>query len=93
MSKTYVTYRVWGGCKAPLNLEYDGRLIGEIAREPTVDRDALLALADEFDEKADYIASCIESMEGDFDMHAVEAEAEQREYARRIREACGEVEG
>lgn len=59
---------------------------------PKCDRDALLALADEFDEKADYIASCIESMEGDFDMHAVEAEAEQRECARRIREACGEVE-
>ena len=54
--------------------------------------DALLALADEFDGKADYIASCIESMDGDLDMHAVEAEAEQREYARRIREACGEVE-
>ena len=57
-----------------------------------VDRDALLALADEFDEKAGYIASCIESVDGDFDMHAVEAEAEQREYARRIREACGVVE-
>lgn len=56
------------------------------------DRDALLELADEFDGKADYIASCIESMDGDLDMHAVEAEAEQREYARRIREACGEVE-
>ena len=57
----------------------------------TCDRDALLALADEFDGKADHIASCIESMDGDFDMHAVEAEAEQREYARRIREACGEA--
>lgn len=49
MSETYVTYRVWGGCRAPLNLEYDGRLIGEIARELTVDRDALLELADEMD--------------------------------------------
>ena len=29
-------------------------------------------------------------MDGDFDMRAVEAEAEQREYAHRIREACGE---
>ena len=56
----------------------------------TCDRDALLELADEFDGKADYIASCIEGMDGDFDMRAVEAEAEQREYAHRIREACGE---
>lgn len=63
-----------------------------IAEYTGIDRDALLELADEFDDKADYIASCIESMESDFDMHAVEAEAEQREYARRIREACGEVE-
>ena len=63
-----------------------------IAEYTGIDRDALLELADEFDDKADYIASCIESMEGDFDMHAVEAEAEQREYARRIREACGEGE-
>ena len=57
--------------------------------EPSCDRDALLALADEFDGKADYIASCIESMDGDLDRHAIEAEAEQREYARRIREALG----
>lgn len=55
MSETYVTYRVWGGCKAPLNLEYDGRLIGEIARELTVDRDALLALADEIDRTATWL--------------------------------------
>ena len=69
-------------------------LLGYLADliEPSCDRDALLALADEFDGKADYIASCIESMDGDLDMHAVEAEAEQREYARRIREACGVVE-
>lgn len=59
--------------------------------EPSCDRDALLELADEFDGKADYIASCIESMDGDFDMRAVEAEAEQREYARRIRDACWKV--
>lgn len=62
-----------------------------IAEYTGIDRDALLELADELDDKADYIASCIESMESDFDMHVVEAEAEQREYARRIREACGEV--
>lgn len=49
MSETYVTYRVWDGCKAPINLEYSGRLIGQIVRESTIDRNALLALADEMD--------------------------------------------
>ena len=71
---------------------YDAMLKSKSVELHPVDRDALLALADEFDGKADYIASCIESMDGDLDMHAVEAEAEQREYARRIREACGVVE-
>lgn len=47
MSETYATYRVWDGCKAPVNLEYSGRLMGQIVREFTIDRDALLALADE----------------------------------------------
>ena len=92
MIETYVTYKLWDGCKAPNNLESGTRLVGQRVGSASVDRDALLALADEFDGKADYIASCIESMDGDFDMRAVEAEAEQREYARRIREACGEVE-
>lgn len=68
--------------ECPLNVCHDN---------DRIDRERLLALADEFDGKADYIASCIEGMDGDLDMHAVEAEAEQREYARRIREACGEV--
>ena len=90
MTETYVTYKLWDGCKAPNNLESGTRLVGQRVGSVSVDRDALLALADEFDGKADYIASCIESMDGDLDMHAVEAEAEQREYARRIREACGE---
>lgn len=76
MSETYVTYRVWGGCRAPLNLEYDGRLIGEIARELTVDRDALVALADE--------------MEADgTDCYTVSTQYVLDDYARRIREACG----
>lgn len=30
-----VTYRVWDGCKAPYNLEFNGRLIGE-KEEPTI---------------------------------------------------------
>lgn len=80
MSETYVTYRVWGGCKAPLNLEYDGRLIGEIARELTVDRDALLALAEDVDGTADDSGG-LEPLAGVF-----------RDIARCIREACGEVE-
>ena len=25
----YVTYKLWGDCKAPNNLEFNGRLIGE----------------------------------------------------------------
>lgn len=25
----YVTYKLWNGCKAPDNLEFNGRLIGE----------------------------------------------------------------
>lgn len=76
MSETYVTYRVWDGCKAPMNLEYSGRLIGQIARESTIDRDALLVLADEMNKQADG---------GSFVFWG-----ELREYARRIREACGE---
>lgn len=53
MSETYVTYRVWDGCKAPVNLEYSGRLIGQIVRESTIDRDTLLELADEMEQIAD----------------------------------------
>lgn len=52
MSETYVTYRVWDGCKAPVNLEYSGYLIGQIARESTIDRDALLALANGIEYRA-----------------------------------------
>lgn len=49
MSETYATYRVWDGCKAPVNLEYSGRLIGQIVRESTIDRDALLELVKELE--------------------------------------------
>lgn len=49
VSETYVTYRVWDGCKAPINLEYGGRLIGQIVRESTIDRDALLEIVDEME--------------------------------------------
>lgn len=82
MSETYVTYRVWGGCKAPLNLEYDGRLIGEIARELTVDRDALLRLAR-------YMDKDVAETEAHFSN--VISTKSVSDYARRIREACGEA--
>ena len=77
MSETYGTYRVWGGGKAPLNLEYDGRLIGEIARELTVDRDAWLALAE------DVGGYCSEQQ--------ITPWVAGRIYDR-IREACGVIE-
>lgn len=82
MSETYVTYKVWDGCKAPANLEYNGRLIGQIARESTIDRDALLALADEIsDTSCDYHGELSVSL-GDI-----------WGWAQAIREACGEVVG
>ena len=76
MSETYVTYRVWDGCKAPANLEYNGRLIGQIARESTIDRDALLALADDIDKQTDGSMFDIWLEDGHY-------------IARRIREALG----
>lgn len=84
MSETYVTYRVWGGCKAPLNLEYDGRLIGEIARELTADRDALLALADEMEAFAE--TECCAQAIDDAVCDRINA------FANRIREALGVIE-
>lgn len=86
MSETYVTYRVWDGCKAPINLEYSGRLIGEIARELTVDRDALLALAGTLESEAEecgrlYVDTGEQEMAGEYTAY--------RDCARRIRKACG----
>lgn len=77
MSETYVTYMVWDGCKAPVNLEYNGRLIGQIARESTIDRNALLALAEDVDGAADD--------SGGFEPLA----GMLSDIARRIREALG----
>ena len=82
MSETYVTYRVWDGCKAPLNLEYSGRLIGQIVRESTIDRDALLALADEM-QSASIEINSVDSI------RPLEAAYLIQGYARRIREALG----
>lgn len=75
MSETYVTYRVWDGCKAPINLEYSGRLIGQIVRESTIDRDALLTVADELDERKTWSCTAERSW--------------SRNIASRIREALG----
>ena len=58
-----------------------GRLADMI--EPTVDRDALLALADEMDRRQHDIATA--ATDGVVDAWCL------REYARRIRKACGEV--
>ena len=86
MSETYVTYRVWDGCKAPINLEYSGRLIGQIARQTTIDRDALLALADRMDRDGKMQRER-QKAGGHWFIDGLDV----REYARRIREACGEV--
>ena len=76
MSETYVTYKIWDGCKAPTNLEYNGRLIGQIVRESAIDRDALLDLADEMDMDA----GC----------HAYVDDCDVFGYAHRIRKILGE---
>lgn len=88
MSDTYVTYKLWDGCSAPSNLESGGRLVGQIVRAVTVDKNALLALADilgstrETDCRGCRLegAGCAECSSG-----------VAHEAARRIREACGEV--
>ena len=59
--------------------------------EPSCDRDALLALAKEADESADGIARYIEDSEGCFDNTDVWEYERRRDFARRIREACGVV--
>lgn len=72
----YVTYKVWDGCKAPSNLEYNGRLVGQIVPgDEIVDIDALLALADE--------------IEGNDVTYLVSTQYVLDSYADRIREACG----
>lgn len=61
----------------------------EFVPEPTCDRDALLALADEIE----YGASSDDGEYHDLPATMVAAVArKQMEYARRIREACGGVE-
>ena len=77
MIETYVTYKLWDGCKAPNNLESGTRLVGQRVGSVSVDRDALLALADDLD----YAGAAVENV----------AYIDQtfHESARRIREALG----
>lgn len=49
-AKTYVTYELWDGCKAPQNLEYNNHLAGIRCFSFKFDRDSLLELADSLDE-------------------------------------------
>ena len=87
MTETYVTYLVWDGCRAPGNLECNGRLCGQRVREVPVDREALLELAEDVTEAA-AMATAVDASK------SAEMLAELLlDIARRIREACGEVVG
>lgn len=77
MSETYVTYLLWDGCRAPGNLEYNGKLCGQRVRAVPFDRDALLALADEIEDND--LTYCVSTQ------YVLDS------YARRIREALGET--
>lgn len=98
MSETYVTYLVWDGCRAPGNLEYNGKLCGQRVRAVSFDRDALLELADSLDEARGGedgcgrflgLGSCrpgaCRAAYGDVDCVDTVAQA----VASRIRELCG----
>lgn len=82
MSETYVTYRLWDGCMAPNNLESGTHLVGSRVSSVTVDRGALLALAEELEEDA-----CWEVQSPGDDNRAWML----KDVCDRIREACGEV--
>lgn len=84
MIETYVTYKLWDGCKAPNNLESGMRLVGQRVGSVSVDRDALLALADEMHE----LGSLPSRHPGIRVLHDEDFSRELG-YARRIREACG----
>jgi len=75
MIETYVTYKLWDGCRAPNNLESGTRLVGQRVGSVSVDRGALLELAEEMDRAyPDSRDVAVEYID---------------DYARRIREACG----
>lgn len=83
MTEMYATYLVWDGCSAPGNLECNGRLCGQRVRAVPFDRDALLRLAR-------YMDKDVAETEAHFSN--VISTKSVSDYARRIREACGEVE-
>ena len=82
MIETYVTYKLWDGCKAPNNLESGTRLVGQRVGSVSVDRDALLRLAR-------YMDKDVAETEAHFSN--VISTKSVSDYVRRIREACGEV--
>ena len=93
MTETYVTYKLWDGCKAPNNLESGTRLVGQRVGSVSVDRDALLELADNLDSSASMLLK-----QNDLDPNW-KRRGMRRDHAQslmaasgRIREACGEVE-
>lgn len=75
MKENYAIYKVWDGYRAPSNLEFNGRLRGQLVRTVSVDVDALLELADELES---------EGLEG-----WASGPVNVGEFARRIREAVG----
>ena len=84
MIETYVTYKLWDGCKAPNNLESGTRLVGQRVGSASVDRDALLALAEEMEE----FGNLPVKHPGVRVLHNDDFSRELG-YARRIREAVG----
>lgn len=96
MKENYAIYKVWDRCKAPSNLEFNGRLRGQLVRTVSVDVDALLELADELDKDADNIINAARDAQftgGRPRMGEAKSEAyEWRSIARRIRKALGAVE-
>lgn len=86
MKENYAIYKVWDGCKAPSNLEFNGRLRGQRVRTVSADVDALLELADEIDR---YVLT--PDMHGNIDTRVgkMVPPSVAHEYAMRIREALG----
>lgn len=78
MKENYAIYKVWDGGRAPSNLEFNGRLRGQLVRTVSVDVDALLELADKM--------QCQQYMREDARLLRWD------EAARRIRKALGAVE-
>lgn len=93
MTETYVTYLLCDGCRAPGNLEYNGKLCGQRVREVPFDRDALLTLADEIGMLHGRCDFCINRGECDWADEAICLENMMDDFADRIREALGVEHG